>query len=479
MASERASVKGKGMDILFGGAPSETVQPGVYAEVPVKPPPDDGELTPEMESLLDEEAMAGGPGPAFVEEAAGEPVLEPSKKELAYVPPKTEAERPAEPVTPEWATHRPPREKREAEPTALPVKPKEEPPPPPSFVPPPEPSVAEAAAVPPPKEKPEAEAYDLKIRGLLYDALSTAGEKAPPEAPGPGAGEPKEAPPPEVGPEEQPSPKRTQEEVIKAIGRKRLDALEGEVDVLFSRVPVELSMDRNVNVALALLRDAQDILQERPRQYDIALFKAAQVKMMLARRQRVIKETSSHAYPIMVYEIAWFVLLLAGVAFSFSQSLAAWLLAVTGMTQADFSLNLQPMLGTLMWGGIGGIVGGLWSLWKHVARDQDFDKQHTMWYLTQPIMGIILGGVIHLLFMAGALVVQTASTSTQATTAMRWFPSLVACLAGFRQNFAYEWLDSVARVIGRESEPREEEIVPAPAPATGTTSSSEAAGAGA
>jgi len=139
-----------------------------------------------------------------------------------------------------------------------------------------------------------------------------------------------------------------------------------------------------------------------------------------------------------------------------------WLQVATGMSATDFSTNLEPLLGTLMWGGVGGIVGGLWSLWKHVARDQDFDKQHTMWYLTQPVMGIILGGVIHLLFMAGVLVIQSGSTSPGATAAVRWFPSLVACLAGFRQNFAYEWLDS--------------EIVPAPAPAS--TSSSEAAGVG-
>jgi len=474
MASKRVSIKGRGMDILFGGAPAEPVQPGERTEALAKPSPDDGELTPEMESLLDEEAMAGGPGLASVEEATGEPVLVPRKKELAYVPPKTEAERPAEPVIPEWATRRPPREKHEAEPTATPVESKEEPPPPPSAVPPPAPPVAEAAAVPPPKEKPEAEAYDLKISGLLYDAMSTAGEKAPSEAPGPGAGEPEKAPPPEVGPEEQPSPKRTQEEVIKAIGRKRLEALEKEIDVLFSRVPEELSMDRNVNIALALLRDAQDILQERPRQYDLAMFKVAQVKMMLERRRRVTQWTSSYAYPIMVYEIVWFLLLMAGIVFT--QRLAAWLQVATGMSATDFSTNLEPLLGTLMWGGVGGIVGGLWSLWKHVARDQDFDKQHTMWYLTQPVMGIILGGVIHLLFMAGVLVIQSGSTSPGATAAVRWFPSLVACLAGFRQNFAYEWLDSVASVIGREPKPREEEIVPAPAPAS--TSSSEAAGVG-
>lgn len=470
MASKRASVKGKGMDILFGGVPGEVTLPGAGIVSPVQPAPSGGALTAEMESLLDEEAIAGGPSPTAVEEAIAGPVVMPSKKELAYVPPKTE--RPAEPVIPEWAALHPSGEEGVAEPSA-PVTVKEEPPPPPSVVPPSVPVVAEAV-VPPPKEKPEAETYDLKIRGLLYDAMSMAREKWAEETPGPGAGEPKEAPPPEVGPEEQPSPLRTQEEVLKAIGIRRLEALQKEIDTLFSRVPKELSTDSNVNIALALLRDAQDIVQERPRQYDLAMFKVAQVNMILERRQRIAQETSSHAYPLMIYEIAWFILLLAGVVFS--QPLSNWLLAVTRMTTADFSANLQPMLITLIWGGIGGVVGGLWSLWKHVARDQDFDKQHTMWYLTQPVMGIILGGVIHLLFMAGVLIVESGATTT--TTAVRWFPALVACLAGFRQNFAYEWLDSVARAIGREPQPREE-VVQTAAPAATTTATGEAAGPGA
>lgn len=305
MASKRASVKGKGVDILFGSGPTEVVQPGAHVAVVTKPPPDDGELTPEMESLLDEEAMAGGPGLTFGEEGAGEPVLVPSKKELAYVPPKTEAERPPESVTPEWATRRPPRGTHEAESTAPSVELAEEPPPPPSSVPPSAPPAAEAAALTP-REKPEAEAYDLKISGLLYDAMSVTGERGPLESPGPG-GEIEEAPPPEVGPDQQPSPLRTQQEVLEAIGRRRLDSLEKDIGELFSLVPKELNMDRNVNIALALLRDAQDIVQERPRQYDLAMFKTAQVRMMLERRRRVVQETGSHAYKIMLYEIGWFV----------------------------------------------------------------------------------------------------------------------------------------------------------------------------
>lgn len=471
MASKRASIKGKGMDILFGGPSGAAVQPGVAVKAP--PAPDDGELTAEMESLLDEEAMAGGPGLGLVEEEMGEPALKPSKKELAYVPSK-EGAPPAEPVIPEWAAAPTPTAETTVEPAAAPAETKEEPPPPPSIAPPAAPVVtATTAAVPPPKEKPEAEAYDLKIRGLLYDALSMAGEEAAREAPGPGAGEPAPAPPPEVGPEEQPSPQRTQEEVLKAVGRRRLEALEKEIDELFVRVPKELSMDRNVNIALALLRDAQDIVQERPRQYDLARFKVAQVRMMLERRQRIMAETSSHAYPLMVYEIVCFLVLLAGIVFR--QRLATWLIAVSGMTLVDFSVNLQPMLGTLMWGGIGGVVGGLWSLWKHVARDQDFDKQHSMWYITQPVMGIILGGVIHLLFMSGVLIIEAGSTS-QSALAVLWFPSLVACLAGFRQNFAYEWLDSVARAIGREPQRTEEEVVPGPAPAAATTTTTTTTG---
>ena len=35
-----------------------------------------------------------------------------------------------------------------------------------------------------------------------------------------------------------------------------------------------------------------------------------------------------------------------------------------------------------------------------------------------------------------------------AASAVNWFPSLLACLAGFRQKFAYELMDNIMKTVG-------------------------------
>ncbi len=94
-----------------------------------------------------------------------------------------------------------------------------------------------------------------------------------------------------------------------------------------------------------------------------------------------------------------------------------------------------------MWGGLGGVVGALYMLWWHIARLQDFDGQHNMWFLVQPIMGMVLGGIMFLIVAGGLLIVQVDLTNPQASTGARLLPYLLAVLGGFRQNFVYEQFD--------------------------------------
>ena len=108
-----------------------------------------------------------------------------------------------------------------------------------------------------------------------------------------------------------------------------------------------------------------------------------------------------------------------------------------------------------MWGGIGGVVGALYHLWWHISAEQDFDRQYLMWYLVQPIMGLVLGGIVFLLLAGGFLVLQVNLTDPNASTAARLIPYLVAVLGGFRQNFIYEQFDRVIALFtpGQPEEP--------------------------
>ena len=50
------------------------------------------------------------------------------------------------------------------------------------------------------------------------------------------------------------------------------------------------------------------------------------------------------------------------------------------------------------------MIGAWLSLVKHISKDQDFDRQHTLWYINSPVMGIGVGAVIYLILRAGLLV---------------------------------------------------------------------------
>ncbi|MDH4137875.1 MAG: hypothetical protein OEW09_14330, partial [Anaerolineae bacterium] len=75
------------------------------------------------------------------------------------------------------------------------------------------------------------------------------------------------------------------------------------------------------------------------------------------------------------------------------------------------------------------------------------------WYIVQPVMGIILGGIVYLILAAGFVSVQALAaqgptvTETMANPAVKAFHSVVACVAGFRQRFVYEMLDRIVQVL--------------------------------
>jgi hypothetical protein len=102
-------------------------------------------------------------------------------------------------------------------------------------------------------------------------------------------------------------------------------------------------------------------------------------------------------------------------------------------------------LSTLAWGGIGGVTSALWSLHHHISVARDYDPVENLWYFSQPVMGIVLGGIVFLVMGAGFLVVQVdLSTTSDAALGARLLPAAIAVIAGFRQSMV---LDLIERVI--------------------------------
>ncbi len=535
MANKRASIKGRGIDILFGGrvAPEVDIDKALGEEAELVEP----ELGAELEEAFGEEVMAMEPLPPTPVTPAEEPappkvaevvspplevppsaeprkvsvtlkVEEPSPRPAAPAPrveevPPTPTYPPAAPAprveevppTPTYPPVAPAPRVEEVPPTptyppAAPAPRVEEVPPtptrppvtpaptveaPPSpemparrleeaaYGPPPpvaEPAPAEAAPTAPPG-RPPVSPYDqppaeIEIGGYLFKRQVDVGEEAGLPT---GVAPPKERVeaerferPPQI------SDEVSERTVLGRLGEKRQEALFGQIDTLVVEAARILSVDKGLEEALSLLREARDISIETPRQFDEAEYRVARVRAMLERKQNISRWSLIYGYPVLLFEVVCFVLLLGSLLFD--HSLAVFIANITKTTFSDMaSLSMEhifPLWNTMAWGGIGGVVGSLYSLYWHAAVEQDFDKQYLMWYIVQPIMGVILGGIVYLIIAAGFISIQVlasqAPTFSEAAQAManpalKAFHSVVACVSGFRQRFVYEMLDQIVQVL--------------------------------
>jgi len=156
------------------------------------------------------------------------------------------------------------------------------------------------------------------------------------------------------------------------------------------------------------------------------------------RRQLMVQWSYTWGVFILIYGVAWIVAWLAGNL--------AWGVSLFSPEVAEVSPtnNIATTLVLAAWpaiiaGGIGGVVGMLNDLYRHVSFEQDFDRQHLMLYLVQPAVGCVFGVVMYFLVAAGYLSLQPLFSSGGAAPVID-SPSVImaqlvlAWLAGFRNQ---------------------------------------------
>ena len=290
-------------------------------------------------------------------------------------------------------------------------------------------AVEPSAPLPPPREKTDAieRIERIRLSGTLYDTPVSGAALEELEPSGPQM--------PELVAQEvaeyekdQVSRVRGEEEIVEYVGPKQRQDLWKEIVALYEEVPQVLSTHEQQPLALRLLQEAQDLLMERPRQFDVAKYKVGQVKGILERRRNIVRWTNTWAWLVFVYDLVW-ILIFGYAIFFFQPSFQAEALVV--------------LWNTMLWGGVGGVINGFYGLYRHASEIQDFDKQYVMWYVAQPMIGMLLGAVVHLIIGTGFLSARGETGSGQETV-VSLFPYLVACIGGFQQRFV---LRLIVRVI--------------------------------
>jgi len=278
----------------------------------------------------------------------------------------------------------------------------------------------------------------MRVGGVLVDVPSDDLSSLVP--PGPGE---------RVVPEIEITPRdyslEDQAQILSQVAIERRDTLMTEIDSLYGAASTQLAAHpEHSGTVLKLLHEARSILIERPYAFADAELRMQAAKT-LVKRTEDSRRLSNRNWPwLLIYELLWAAALLAGLIFEGVLAARIGRLSYSG---ASTMQEIFPVWGTMMVGGIGGVVCALWSMWYHISDKQDYDPQHNLWYMIQPVQGMVLGIIVYLVFAAGFLAFQTDITSPNVGAAAKYLPWLVAGIAGIRQTFFYELLDRIIGVL--------------------------------
>jgi hypothetical protein len=243
-----------------------------------------------------------------------------------------------------------------------------------------------------------------------------------------------ETPAPAVDAEEEIAPDA--DLAVRLITQARVDALWEEINQTYNAVIADVRGYRNTtDASLADLKEAREMLLAGTEYYDNAEEIVKRVKAALKREEKVRQWSRSRGTLLAVYLIVWLIGLIASAAFA-ERALAA----VAAFVPDWLGAATLPGL----FGGLGGVIGALWVLIKHIARQRDFDPVHSPWYITNPIMGISLGVVAYYLLRGS-----TALLGVDTPVGDPGSPGLYALcvIVGFNQNVLWSLVDRVVDAI--------------------------------
>jgi hypothetical protein len=239
------------------------------------------------------------------------------------------------------------------------------------------------------------------------------------------------------------TPQAISVEVVKA------RALLEEIAGLYAEVNEVLTSRREVTGhALALLREARTIVMTQPQQTGKATYNIRQVRSMLERARQNRQSSSRNTLRLILYLFGWFLACLAGATLLYlTQDTVRGLFAPT----TALRLHVVPFLLAVLVGGMGGVLGAVAGLINHTRERQIFDRQFSIRFTIQPIMGVVLGATIYALL---ALAYHYMEVDLVANPVLIVVPVLAALMAGLWQELVYSLLYRLGNVFAPGSRRR-------------------------
>ena len=210
------------------------------------------------------------------------------------------------------------------------------------------------------------------------------------------------------------------------VPNKRVEDLWKRAETLQEKVFQEVN---ELNLARSLfeqIRSAKTLILADKENYEEAERAINEVEYRVVYGIRFAR-WGSLGYTLLVYEVIWGIISIVAMYFLLRGGVEGLNLNVEGLLSGN-----EIFIGVLaaLFGALGGVAGALFALWRYIT-EQKFNPQFSIWYVTQPIIGLMIGSMIYIILKIGFNI--TAGTGT-AEIGSPLLPSLLAYLAGFQQN---------------------------------------------
>lgn len=210
---------------------------------------------------------------------------------------------------------------------------------------------------------------------------------------------------------------------------------------LYDEVDTQLSNSPTVaNYCMGLLKQAREAYNKQ----DVATaeYYAEMVDAKLRRSAQSMQASRSPAvWLLWLWELAMLTLSGALIAITYVPNLTLFGLPVA----ADFIILMRA----IGWGGIGGVIGALYNL-PWFIQFREYDPAYNMNYFARPLQGLLIGAILFLISQAGILAGgSSAPVAPGEVPVGPVFLYVIAALAGFKQEYVYEFFDNILKTIFR------------------------------
>jgi hypothetical protein len=222
------------------------------------------------------------------------------------------------------------------------------------------------------------------------------------------------------------------------ITRDRMMSLWTRIDQAQQEVREKVPGLRLARNLIEQLERARNEILAGMENYEEAERTISEVEMRISVLERA-KQDNWAAIALFLYEILWAI------------GLVIFFVTISGQELTDNLLLTQ----SAAWGSLGGITGAFYALWKHVSREMDFSKRFSLWYISNPIMGLVLGAFVFLVTKFSLISLFSGTGEQEITSPFVIY--MLAFVVGYQQNVAWALIRRVIKVFQLGDDGKEEQ----------------------